>query len=583
MVGKAQRRPRIWRSFWRRALQMVAIVVAMATVQALAWADPPLSSRAMMAVDGQGAGEDLSAYVSREDARLGAGAGTIVLAQPGRLGQSVTLGRGHNLELRAPITWAATVRLAGDNSVHCAAGASVTAQMPEFAFGQQPGALLLAQGVSGVRVEGCHVNSATQSVLLAGYPIFDLTMQGNVLSGLTLAGVNSPDTNTPSQRLSFSGNSVTMPGGKSNNAGVLLFYAKGVTASGNNFTGLVHGIQWWGGDSGAAGASLAQVTRAGEMIFAGNTCKTVAGSCLWGSMAYDITMRGNTADGCGDVCFDTEGGLRTQIVGNTATNCQNGCGAIFFFTDQTVISGNHFRADAPGGGLILIKNVSQNPMTHRHLTIEGNELTCLTHTCRAMYQEAASEITFRNNQIADGTWLPLGYARAVLIEGNHLSFTRPISGPGAAIGAPAVIGGTALEIVSNVIDSAVQQPPDVACIAAAWGDFNAVDPGLIAGNRCGPGQFAVGLRVTSEGKNAGLMGVWVVGGNRFGAGSVVHTAPGSRERFVDLGECGAGACRLDATGVAQAHALAGCTGAAPQGSAVCLGPVRGWASIPVAP
>ena len=528
-------------------------------------------------------GGDLSSYISGEDARMGAAPGTITLAHAGRIGQPVTLGRGHTLAIQAPVIWAATVRLAGDNTIQCATGATITGAVPGFDQRALTGMLLLAQQTAHITVQGCHVSSVTQSVLLAGYPVSDLTMQGNVVRGMTLAVVNSPGAALSNERLSFTGNSVTMPAGGSHFAGLLLFFAKGVTATGNTFVGPTHGIQWWGGDSGAPGAALAQVTLAGKMSFTGNTCKDVGGACIWGSMGYDIEIRGNTADGCGDVCFDTEGGLRTQIVGNTATRCGNGCGAIFFFTDQTVISGNHFRADAPGGGLLFIKNASQDPLSHRHLTIEGNELTCLTQICHVMRQEAASEITFRNNQVTDGTWQPVGYARSVLISGNHYMFKRAITGSGAAIAAPAVIGGTALEILGNTVESTVQQPAGVACIAAAWSDFNAVDPGLVAGNRCGgAGAFAVGVHIVSGGKNPGLTGLWMVGGNRLGGGTVVHEAPGSREHFIDMGTCGEGACTPAAAGLAQARAVPGCTGPAPGPTAVCLGSA-GWVTLPTAP
>ena len=216
-------------------------------------------------------------------------------------------------------------------------------------------------------------------------------------------------------------------------------------------------------------------------------------------------------------------------------------------------------------------------------TIEGNELTCLTQICHTMRQEAASEITFRNNQVTDGTWQPVGYARSVVISGNHYTFKRAIMGSSAAIAAPAVIGGTALEIIGNTVESTVQQPAGVACIAATWSDFNAVDPGLIAGNRCGkPGAFAAGVQVVSAGRNPGLTGLWMVGGNRLGGSTVAHEAPGSREHFIDLGACGGGACIPAGEGLAQARAVPGCTGPAPGATAVCLGSA-GWVTVPAAP
>ena len=520
---------------------------------------------------------NLSAWIAAQDSALGAGAGTIVIDQAGRIDGPVTLGRGHGLELRAPVEWAATVRLAGGNAVRCVGAAAVTAQLPGYGFAQRAGMMLLVEGGTGIQVEGCHVNSAAPSLMLAGYPVTDLTMTGNVLSGMMLLAVNG----ATSERLTVVKNTVVGPVGGAKFAGMQLNTAKSVTVTGNTFTRVMHGAMWWGGDSGAPGAKLAQVTTTGAMTFTGNQCKEIGGACIWGSMGYDIVMKGNTADGCGDVCFDTEGGLRTQILGNTATGCVNGCAGVFFFTDQTTISGNHFRAQAPGGGLIFIKNSSQNPTAHDHLVVEGNELRCLPKACRAVYQEAASGIQFVANEVTDGTWLPLAYARSVVIARNHMVFTQAISAGGAAITAPALVGGTALEVTGNRIESNTPQPAGTACVTAGWSDFNATDFHLISGNSCGgTAPFPIGLNLVNAGKNPGVAGVWIVSANQLGVAPVKHVALTPNERYLDLGQCGAGGCKPVAAVIAAAKMVPGCGGAMPRATSgsmpVCLGPVRGW-------
>ena len=540
------------------------------------------------------ASDDLSAFLTAQDTRLGAARGTIVLDHPGRIGTPVTLHRGHGLELRAAVAWAATVHLEGDNRVACFASGHITAELPGYEFPKTAGMLLLAEGASGIQVTDCVADSKAQSVFLAGYPIANVTMTGNVLHGMTLVVTNGPAAGRQgpitSTNLVLSENQVSMPAHGSNNAAMLLFFAKGVTANDNVFTDVVHGVQWWGGNSGDAGAKPAQVTQAGQMRFTGNSCKSVSGSCIWGSMGSDIVMRGNTADGCGDVCFDTEGGLRTQIIENTASGCVNGCAAVFFFTDQTLIAGNHFRGAAPGGGLILVKNASQDPAAHDHLRIENNDLRCEPGVCRAMYMEAAGGVSFVANQVTDGVFLPVGYGRAVVIARNRFVLNKALTPGAAVIQAPAVLGGTALEVLDNTIETRVAQPEGSACIAGSWSDFNAVDVNLIAGNRCfGTGHFPVGLRVVSEGENAGIAGVWVLSANRLGGGRLEHVAKTPNERFFDMGECGTDAgsgCRVNAAGVAGARALGGCAGAAPAATArtvpVCLGAGRGWALVPLA-
>ena len=528
---------------------------------------------------------DLSAWLRGEDARLGAGSGTIVIDHPARIDSPLTLGLGHSLSITTALDWAATVRLAGNNSIDCSPAAAITAHLPAFTLPHTTGMLLLAQAVAHVRVSGCNITSDAPSVLLAGYPVSDVDLTGNSLVGLGLLGVDgSPGS---SQRLTLAKNVLTSPKPGFTYSGIQLNFAKNVTVSGNFFTNLLHGAMWWGGDSGAPGASLQQVTGAGSMSFIGNQCKHIGGSCVWGSMGYDILMKGNTADGCGDVCFDTEGGLRTQMLDNTALGCQNGCAGVFFFTDQTLISGNHFRAQAPGGGLIFIKNSSQNPSAHNHISIKSNELTCMPTLCRAVYQEAVGGLEFVGNEVMNGVWLPLAYARSVLVSGNHLVYSKPLSGGiAAALAMPAMVGGSVLEVTGNRIESNVVQPGGSVCIAASWSDFNATDTHLIAGNTCaGTSPFPVGLSIVSDGANAGFAGVWILSANHLGAAPINHITKTPNEHFFDLGECDTAGCQTSQSAITAVRGLAGCPAKTPavvSGSIpVCLGSTHGWTAVPL--
>ncbi len=494
---------------------------------------------------GPDAGPGLSARLAAADRALGTGPGTITVDRPGTLDAPVTLRKGHNLLLRTSVTWAATVRLEGGNSIRCAGPrAAVHANLPEYHFAASTGMLLLASGAAGITVAGCRFTSDSQApVVLAGYPVSHLVMESNTLSGVSLAAT-SAGTSTD---LAFRGNTVDFPAGgpKSGIAAVSLFYAKRVEVSGNHFSRVLHGVQWWGGDSGAAGAKLEQVTAAGEMRMTGNTCEAVGGSCLWGSMGYGITLTGNSAEGCGDVCFDTEGGRDTVISGNTARGCANGCAAIFFFTRNTVISHNHFRGSSPGGGLIFLKNASQDPLRHQGVAITDNDLHCDPGTCRAVYSEAVSGLRFTGNQVTDGTYLPVNYSRSVTLSGNQMRFTHALPAGTAAIAAPAMVGGTTLRIEGNTISSEVPQPPGDACIAASWSDFNSPDLHVIAGNRCGGSDpFPAGIVTTTDGKNPGPRALWVIAGNQVeGPGGVQHHAVTHNEVYRLLSTCAAGVCR----------------------------------------
>lgn len=489
-------------------------------------------------------GPDLAARLLAADAALGSRPGVISVNSPGTLTTPFILHPAHGLLLRAPITWSAAVTLAGANAITCEGRtAQVQAVMPAFHFHAEGGALLLAKNVSGITIRGCAFRSEQTSMLFTGNNVSNVTIEGNTLSGLSLAVVSEG----LSTGLRFAGNTVTFPTTRhSDIAAISLYGARGVTAASNQFTRSLHGIQWWGGDSGAPSANLDQVTSTGEMQFTGNTCAEV-GSCIWGSMGYGIAITGNTAKGCGDVCFDTEGGRDTEISGNTASGCANGCGAIFFFTRNTVFARNHFTGPT-GGGLIFIKNASQDPLRHQGVVISGNTLDCGPAVCHAVFAEAASGILFENNDVSNGTFLPVNYARSVTITGNRLRFTAPIPGGSPAIAAPALVGGTTLLVSNNIIDSEAPQAPGTACIVEGWSDFNATDLHIFAGNRCGGVHpFPVGILTFTDGKNPGPRGLWILAGNTASMQPTVHRAVTQNEVYQELPSCPGSTCRPDPT------------------------------------
>ena len=522
---------------------------------------------------------DLSAWLKAQDASLGASAGTIVIDQPGRIEAPVTLQPRHMLEIRSTLDWSATVHLTGSNTVQCAGAAMIHAHLPSYEPVQHTGALLMTEGGTGIQVTGCHVDADAPSLLLGGFPVSDLSMTGNSLSGLRLLAVVGP-----SQRLTLAKNIVTSAKPAANYAGIELNDVKNVAVSDNSFTNLAHGAMWWGGDSAAPGASIQKVTTTGQMSFTGNVCKNIGGSCIWGSMGYDILMRGNSADGCGDVCFDAEGGLRTQIIDNTAANSHNRTHAGLLFNHQTSISNNHFHAHAPGGGLIFIKNSSQDPLRHDHMLIQNNDLACEPKICRAVYQEAAGGIEFSGNEVKNGVWLPVGYARSVSVRNNHLVYSKALTPGTPALWMPGILGGTALEVTGNRIESNVAEPAGSICIGAGWTDFNATDTHLIAANSCaGTNPFPIGLSIVSDGKNPGVAGVWILSANQIGSAMIHHEARSSNERYFDLGQCGSSGCKVNQGALSAVRTLPGCAGNAPASVAgsmpVCLGAIRGWGSV----
>lgn len=537
--SRLQKSPAISFSRNSRLLALLSSVLLLsASLSISQWAWSFDSVRTLRAEDLPGA--NLGEKIAAADARLGADPGVILVSSEGQIRTGLTLHTGHALELRAPIEWGATVILQGKNDIACTGRGSIHSTLPAYAFPGPTGMLLSAHHASQIHVRDCRVSGTAPSVVLAGYPMSDVSMEGNILDGLSLAATNEGT----SLRLRFRNNSVVFPAGNNGVIGLSLFFAKGVDARDNRFKNMTHGIEWWGGDSGAAGSNLAQVTAAGEMEFSGNSCSNVQGSCIWGSMGYAIKITGNTADGCGDVCFDSEGGKNVSISGNTASGCANGCAATFFFGKGISVTNNHFRGQSPGGGLIFIKNASQNPAAHQGFVVTDNELRCEPGICRALYAEAVSGLRFERNQVTNGIIQPMAYASSVTIARNRFTFTLPLIPGASAISAPAVIGGTTLEIWGNQIVSTAAQPASSACITAAWSDFNNSDFHLVAKNLCGGTHpFPIDVATTTDGKNPGPHALWFLSNNILGSNHIVHTAVTSNERYLDFGECTAATCQ----------------------------------------
>ncbi len=480
-----------------------------------AWAQAATANSKVVNADAF-AGADVGAKIAAADTVLGSGRGLIQVSTAGALSTPFTLHTRHNLVLNARITVSATVTLSGSNDVTCSGAGAISSTLaggvPVFA----------GDGVSDIAIHHCPIAMKNNSPVIAAAGLSRLSMRYLTVTGGSIAQINANHGGDPggaATNLDFNHNTVTDPA-ITGGAALLLVNTTGVTVDSNTFTGISTGTQWWGGDS--ATGNITQVTRTGKIALTGNQCHNVT-ACLWGSMGHDIEVKGNTADGCADVCFDTEGGLRNAFTQNKATNCGNGCGAIFFFSKDISFVENSFGADAKGGGLFFIKNQSANPISHTGLTVSRNTLTCTT-TCTAFYQEAVSQATFEANVITNGIFAPVGFGQNVTIARNQFSFTRPVAPNAAAIAGPSITGGATLTIEGNTVASAVPQAPGSACISAVWNDFNNSDTYLIKNNRCtGSSPFPIDIVTTTAGANPGPHASWHLENNFTARGNIVHT------------------------------------------------------------
>lgn len=225
-------------------------------------------------------------------------------------------------------------------------------------------------------------------------------------------------------------------------------------------------------------------------------------------------MSNNTADTCSDVCFDTEGGVRTRFTGNSARACGNGCYAAEFESQDAVFSGNKAYADksAPAKALVLIKHPSGRGPSHQNLQIIGNALDC-GDLCAALYSEGEAGVTVANNTVTNGFFQFVNYTNDVHVTGNTLRFTVPV-GNTVAISGPSLAGGHVSQISGNQIIAQAGTGAGSVCIAQGWSDYNASDTMQIEKNTCS--GFAHGISTATGGGNPGAPhAVWTIDGNRF--------------------------------------------------------------------
>lgn len=470
----------------------------------------------LVAAAAPGAPADAARSLREQEARLGAGPGTVTLDRAARLDEAVTLGPGHGLVIAAPLSLGprATVRLMGRNEVHCRAPLTVDKGLNLF----------VAEGVTDVAVRDCDVTvlGAPGGALLTATRAERVTATGNQMVNMAVfTTANSGGPSSQTTDVTLTGNSATFPKG-GGPIGIYLMYVLRATVANNRFRGTGHGIEWWGGNADDGWRSAAEVTGAGEMSITGNQCWGAGGACVWGSMGVDITVSGNTAVECGDVCFDTEGGVRNLFTGNVARWCRNGCYAAEFESEDATFSGNFAYADAknPALALVLIKHPSGRPFQHVRLSVTGNTLACGV-VCAAFYTEGEDGLVFAGNTLTNGRMQFANYTNTVAIRGNTLRFTAPL-GAQAAISGPTPSGGHRTEIADNWISNEAAGEAATTCISQGWSDFNSADEMRIVRNTCL--GFPVGILTVTQGGNPGApRAVWFLEGNQFSG-----TAEGQR-------------------------------------------------------
>jgi hypothetical protein len=441
---------------------------------------------------------DAGTWLARQDTQLGPRAGTITLHRAGELTHDVTLSVGHDLVIAAPLRIAATIHLLGNNHIRCRAPLEA----------QQPRNLFQAESATGISITGCDVTQTGPAggYLLAVKASSHISVAHNHLLNLNL--FTTQDDTGHTTDLAIADNVVRFP---ANNGfiGIYLIRTLRATVIGNALEGLGHGVEWWGGDANGGWRGPQSVVDAGELTIQGNHCRTIAGACIWGSMGYNVNVTGNSDKGCGDVCFDVEGGVNNVFTHNQASNCGFGCYAAEFESLGTVFRENEATTTA-GHNLVLIKHGPQNPYNHTNLHIEDNVLTC-PQLCVALYTEGDDGLFFTGNTITNASIASVNYHHDFTVTGNTFVFTVD-PGSSAAIAGPALFQHHTSLIANNSLTDRAPADPATICIAQSWSDFNDADTMTITGNSCS--GFTRGLVTATGGANPGApRAIWTISGN----------------------------------------------------------------------
>ena len=456
---------------------------------------------------------DLSAKISAADRALGGQAGTIRVTSPGTLGTALTLGAGHALRIEAPVAWNAQVTLAGDNLVACS-GPAATLTMPG-------GFTPIRAGTRGDTIRDCRARSRSAVYFIDGGGSDGLQILDNDLDEMGIVITSSAGVTTT--QIKVEGNSSSFAATAQKNVmGAYLLYVRTGVVSNNIFHANLHGAEWWGGDANGGWTSWAGTDQTKDLTFSGNVCKDVFQSCIWGSMGAHISVTGNTANGCGDVCFDAEGGLDTVFSGNVATACGYACYAVFFESLNVSFVGNTGYGN-PTAAMAVLKHPSGYGPSHFNVSWSGNSFTCAPKVCGAFYSEGQSgPIFFDRNQVVDGVVGNQNYSGDLSIAGNHFYYTQPLGKGGIAIAPNRMVNRSQLSVLDNWIESVPAQAADTTCIAVVWQDYNNYDFHSIERNHCI--HFGTDLVTENSGQNPGPHGVWFVRGNTFFDSTVIHRA-----------------------------------------------------------
>ena len=447
-----------------------------------------------------------------------------IVDSPATLATAVSLKAGDALLFNASTTLNATITLSDRSTVRCGTGATLT-------VGRSVGTAFASSNASNITVEGCTATTAKTGSQLDGSGLYtsnggtNNAVRNNTVTGMWAGYFNGTN------KVVISGNSVTGNDAGRGYGSVVVGNGSQATVVGNHFNNVANGFEVFNTDvdpnHGGPNTRAAILALGGSYTATGNTCNNVK-ACIWFSGAHDITVAGNIANICSDVCFDAEGVVDAVFANNTCKNGANGCGTTFFFSRNVHFDRNDFSSDN-GQSLIKVYNSSNVASANTGLMVTNNRLHCERISCLAFGGDAAGNPLFTGNVVTDGFvgWglnASGGTYRSNTFRYTMASTHSPLV-PGAYAGFPSAM------IEDNIFQSQVAQANALPALQVYAADFNS-NVGFVIERNKFLGGFPADIQLSSTGGNVpGLTATLL--DNYEGANTVVHSPAKASDKIVE--------------------------------------------------
>jgi hypothetical protein len=185
-------------------------------------------------------------------------------------------------------------------------------------------------------------------------------------------------------------------------SGIMVSFSNNVRIIGNDISGYVHGITYWGGnantsDGPSPNGFITNERKCKDIAILGNTIRNIDMGGIWGSMGERVAVTGNTVFECGDVGIDFEGSFFCTASGNVVANCITACLCTCYDNRGIMFSGNSCVQNADGSGIAYIQNL-RGTDTNLDISFVGNTFTA-RQGISMVVSEGAQHVLFEGNTL----------------------------------------------------------------------------------------------------------------------------------------------------------------------------------------